>query len=143
MTAKPSPLSFTSIPSFERPTFFRCLAPSMYHGLFLSRTHLIHFLASTSTNMLTTMHSRLLFDMLPFPAVAPNTSTSPIIQASPSIAAKINTTYLVNTHPSSRCIPHSGTMLFGVNVPGLIRIATDTSGRALQMYCKKAGRRTA
>jgi hypothetical protein len=64
MTVKPLPPSFTLIPSFEQPTSFQYSALSVYHGLFLLRTHLINFLASTSTNMLITTHSRLPFDTL-------------------------------------------------------------------------------
>jgi len=57
-----------------------------------------------------------------------------IIWASPSVPTKINTTTPVDTHPSSRRIPHSPhytrhsrIMLFGVDVPGLICVAADTS----------------
>src|ERR1700720_835311 len=58
-TTNPSPLSSTSIPSFEQHISFQYLAMIMYHRLFHSQTHSIHLLGSMSTNMRIIMHSRL------------------------------------------------------------------------------------
>jgi len=62
MMAKLSSLSSTLIQLFEHHISFQCLVKNVFPRLFCSQTHLTHLLGSTSTNMQTTMHLRLLSD---------------------------------------------------------------------------------
>jgi hypothetical protein len=65
MTMNPSPLSSTSIPSFEQHISFQYLAMIMYCRLFHSQTHSIHLLGFMSTNMWIITHLRLPSSNLP------------------------------------------------------------------------------